>query len=343
MPIKIIPPRTEIGQKSYYGRGTYLGVFVDKSTRTDRPAIAKRIIKKWESEIERGVFDARREGETFMSAAVRYMEAGGDRRFVAKLIAHFGEKPLRPDLARDETLEQHWQREIDNAAAVLYPKASTATRNRQVHSPCSAILKTGGIKFTLTRPKGSGGQQLTGWLWPEQIEPLLNECAKIDIEFGILCVGFYYTGLRLTEWMRYLRCDRLRLNESYAFIPRTKNGEPRAVYLPPPLVAVLANHPRGLDRGEEPVFRFHKGSRLYAMLKLAAQRAGVTLPSRQKFHIFRHTYGTQMSRVAGLSTKGLVATGAWKSEHAASRYQHMVFSEEAQKSNLLPKPKIKFS
>lgn len=341
MSIKLIPPRKEIGQTNFYGRGTYLGVAVNKSTGTPRKPIAARIIRKWEQDIERGVFDAAK-GETFMSAAVRYMEKGGERRFVARLIAHFGpDQLLRPALPQGESLEVYWQREIDNAAAALYPTQSVATRNREVYTPGSAILKTGGLKFTLTRPVGSRGQQLTGWLWPEQIEPLLNECAEIDLEFGILCLGYYLTGLRMAEWMNHLTCDQLRLQESYAFVPRTKNGEPRPIYLPPPLVAALANHPRGLDRGTEPVFRFHKGGRLYTWLKLAAKRAGVVLPKRQAFHIFRHTYGTQMSRVGGLSTKGLVATGAWKSEQAAARYQHMVFSEEAQKANLLPVPKIK--
>lgn len=341
MPIKLIPPRKEVGQANFYGRGTYLGVFVNKSTGAARKQIAARVIKKWEQDIERGVFDAAK-GETFMSAAVRYMEKGGERRFVARLIAHFGpDKLLRPPLAPGETIESHWQREVDNAAVVLMPTQAAATRNREIYTPSSAILKIGNVKFTLTRPIGSRGQELTGWLWPEQVEALLTECFKIDHEFGILCLGYYYTGLRLSEWARHFTCNRLRLTESYAFIPRTKNGEPRPIFLPEPLVVALANHPRGLERGEEPVFRFHKCGRLYTWLKLAAKRAGVTLPRRQAFHIFRHTYGTQMSRVAGLSTKGLVATGAWKSEQAAARYQHMVVSEEAQKASLLPTPKIK--
>lgn len=340
MPIKLIPPRTEIGQVNYYGRGTYLGTFVNKSTGASRPALAKRVIKKWESEIERGVFSIG-QGESFVSAAVRYMEAGGDRAHVAKLIAHFKDHTLRPALSRDETLEQYWQREIDHAAAILYPAASAATRNRQVYTPCSAILKTGGIRFPLARPKGSRGRELNGWLWPEQAQALILECYKINPEFGLMCLTLLRTGLRLSEGMNWLTCDRLRINEAYAYVPRTKNGNPRPVFLPPDLVTALANHPRGLERGQEAVFKFHKGGRLYTWLAAAAKAAGVDLPDRQAFHIFRHTYGTWMRRYGGLDTRGLVGTGAWKSEQSASRYAHTVVSEDAEKAALLPAPKIK--
>jgi hypothetical protein len=43
-----------------------------------------------------------------------------------------------------------------------------------------------------------------------------------------------------------------------------------------------------------------------------------------------------MRRYAGSDTKGLVSTGAWKSEQSASRYAHAVVSEEATKASLLP-------
>ena len=52
----------------YYGRGTYLGQFVNRSTGVDRAAIAKRVIKEWEREIERGRFD--KAGPNFTDAAV---------------------------------------------------------------------------------------------------------------------------------------------------------------------------------------------------------------------------------------------------------------------------------
>jgi integrase len=329
MPIKLIPPRKDFSPY-YYGRGTYLGVFVNRSTRTDRSQVAKRVIKEWELEIERGRFDTK--GETFMSAAVAYMKVGGDRRPIAKLIAHFGDKPLK----------EIRQQEIDAAATCLFPTHSAATRNREVYSPVSAVLKQAGFDFRIRRPKGSRGRELTGWLWPEQAELLLAEAYHIDAEFGLLCLFLLYTGLRLSEGTLRFTCDRLRLSEAYAFIPTTKNGEPRPVFLPPHVIAALANHPRGLARGSERVFRHRPGGRLYKLLYRTAEAAGVLLPDREAFHIFRHTYASWMRRYAGSDTKGLVATGAWKSEQSASRYAHTVVSEEAKRAELLPTPTIKF-
>ena len=133
MPLKLVPPRK--GKTPFwYVRGTYLGQFVDRSTKTDRKAIARKFIEKWQREIECGEFAL--EGEpTFLSAAVNYLKHDGHARPVHRLIEHFGEKPLR----------QIGQAEIDAAALTLFPNHTPATRNREVYTPVSAILKQAGI------------------------------------------------------------------------------------------------------------------------------------------------------------------------------------------------------
>ena len=324
MPIKLIPPikgRTPY----YYGRGTYLGVFVNKSTCAARAKIAKRVIAQWEQEIERGRFNPK-PSPTFTDAAVNYMDAGGQRRPIAKLIAHFEETPLK-DIG---------QAEIDAAAVVLFPTQSNATRNREVYSPVSAVLKHAGLDVRMRRPKGSRGRELTGWLWPEEAERLIVAAYELDHEFGLLCLTLLLTGLRLREGTSHLLCDNVRLQESYAFVPRTKNGEPRPVFLAPQLVAALANHPRGLDRKGQRLFRFTRSGRLYTMLYTAAEKAQVKLPDREAFHLFRHTYGAWMLRYGGCDTKKLKDAGGWLSDQGVSRYAHTIASEEAGRAALLP-------
>jgi integrase len=324
MPLKLVPPRK--GKTPFwYVRGTYLGQFVDRSTKTDRKAVARKIIEKWHRQIERGEFAPETE-PTFLSAAVNYLQHGGQPRPVHRLIEHFGEKPLR----------QIDQAEIDAAALALFPSHSPATRNREVYTPVSAILKRAGFEMKIKRPQGSRGRELTGWLWPEEAEKLFKAADALDLEFGVLCRFLCYTGLRLKEATVRFKTEHLRLSEGFAHIPITKNGRPRPVFLPPHLVAALANHPRGLARPGKQVFRWHKGGRLYGLLRKAARDAGVVLPEREAFHTFRHTYATWMRRYAGLDTKGLVSTGAWKSEQSASRYAHAIASEEAVKATLLP-------
>jgi len=326
MSIKLIPPRPGFSP-FYYGRGSHIGVFVNRSTKADRATLARRVIKQWEREIERGEF-ADKVRATFLSAAVSYMQAGGENTYIAKLIDHFGEKPLTEI---DQAM-------IDGAATELYPLASAATRNRSVYTPISAVLRHAGKGFDMKRPKGAQGQQLTGWLTEEQAFALLSAAIKLDMEFGALCTVLLYTGCRLSEPLKLL-CEDVNLAGSEFFIRTTKNGDPRRVFLPLTVVTALANHPRGLDRNGERVFRFTKSGALYDLLRDAAKNAGVTLPQREAFHVFRHTYATWMRRHAGADLDTLVGTRAWKSRQSAQRYMHMVTSEESQRAALLPAPK----
>ena len=98
------------------------------------------------------------------------------------------------------------------------------------------------------------------------------------------------------------RCERIELQCEFAYVGDTKTDEPRAVYLPPVVVAALANHPRGLDRAGQ-LFRFHDGGRLRDMLKSACDRAGVALPRRTAFHVFRHNYATWVRLYGGLASQ----------------------------------------
>jgi integrase len=325
MPLKVVPPRTG-KSPNYTIRGTYLGVRVDRTAGTPDLKTARRVKKRIETEIERGALEPRG-GKTFAVAALAYLRAGADHRFIDTLAAHFGNAPL----ARID------QTAIDEAAHVLYPDASPATRNRQVYTPMSAILKHAGVRFELRRPKGSAGQATLRWLWPEQAEALFE--AADDPEFRAFLITLCYTGLRLSEAI-WLRCDAVRLSEAFAYLPTSKNDQPRALYLPPVVVAELANHPRGLERSGETVFRFRKNGHLYTLLKRAKTRADLPWVT---FHTFCHTYGTWMRRYGGLDTRGLVGTGRWKSEKSAARYAHVLPSEDAMRAALLPTPKTERS
>jgi integrase len=322
--LKLVPPRK--GKSPNWSiRGTYLGRYIDRSSGTGKRVLALKVLKGIERQIERGEFTEPGE-PTFASAAAAYMKAGGERTYLKKLLEHFGDKPL----------SQIGQHEIDEAAIVVYPECSVATRNRQVYTPVSAVLRRAGVVVNLRRPSGAGGNRATSWLWPEQAEAIFAEAEKIDREFAALCITLCYTGMRLSEALG-LTWDRVRLEDGFAYLPDTKNAEPRAVFLPPVAVAALGN----LDTSLERTFRFSKSGHLYSLLKVAVFRAGVDLPERSAFHIFRHTYATWMRRYAGLDTRGLVGTGAWKDMKSAERYSHVVVTEEAKRALLLPTWKIR--
>src|SRR5208282_4311202 len=95
---KLIPPRAG-KSPNWRIRGTYLKVYVDKSCGTDKRPVARAILKDLRGQIERGEYppresEAKAVAPTFLSAAVAYLEAGRRPRYIARLIRHFGEKPL---------------------------------------------------------------------------------------------------------------------------------------------------------------------------------------------------------------------------------------------------------
>lgn len=319
MPLKLVEPRP--GKTPNYSiRGTYLGQPVNRTAGTPDRKTAQKALRKIKDEIERGVF-APKGAVTFASAALSYLRQGGEDTFIDRLADHFGATPL---MLID-------QEAIDTAAHLLYPDASDATRNRQVYTPMSAILKHAKMSFPLKRPKGAQGTRKTEWMTPDQAERLLDAAERKDAEFRVFLALLCYTGLRLGEALN-IECKHVDLSQAMIFVPKTKNGDARAVHVPPSLKVELANHPRGMERSGY-LFRFRKNGHLYNLMREAKTKAG--LPSIT-FHTCRHTWATWMRRYAKLDVKGLVGTGAWKDEKSAARYQHVVVTEEAQRADMLP-------
>lgn len=346
MPLKIVPPRK--GKTPNFSiRGTYLGVRVDKSCGTHKRSVARTRLVELEGQIERGEYPPRepesRTGEpTFLTAAVGYMEAGRRRRYVARLIKHFGET-LLTDI--DQPM-------IDKAAIDLHPNASPATRNACVYTPIAAILHHAGIDLKVKRPKGAKGRIVTDHLSPADATAIIAAAGTVDRELSLLLTFLLYTGARLGETLA-LTWERVNLDDGTAWIPITKNGDPRALRFHPELLTALAGH-RG-TRTAGRVFRFRQGGHLKHMLTRAKLAAlGLPCPVRRpekwrappnrfswvNFHTFRHTFATWMRRYGGADLQGLVATGNWRDPRSAARYAHVVPREEWSRVDALPSVKV---
>ena len=245
-----------------------------------------------------------------------YVRAGGDERFLAPITDYFGKKTAAEDIG---------QAAIDAAALAILPYGKPATLNRQVYTPIAAILRHNGIMLALRRPRGAQGQRRTYWLRPEQFEAVAAAAGKIDAELGVLMVTLCYTGMRLSEALHLKRVD-MNLSAAAVQLGVTKNGDPRAVHLPPRVVAALASLPT-----RPRVFRFTKNGKLNALARSAYVAAGVPCGTAP-FHVLRHTWATWMVGIGA----DLVATGAWKSQTAARGYTHFVASNEARKADVLP-------
>jgi len=366
MPLTLRPPRPG-KTPNYETRGTYLGVAVERSAGTPDKKIAQRQLRAIKRSIERGEFEQEAlvasAEPTFLSGAVAYLKAGGEGKYLGPILEMTGAHALRDCLLREID-----QIKINNAAATLYPKATPQTLNRQFYTPVSAVLKHVGVEGRIKRPKGWRGKRAKSWLEPEQAFALLPAASAVDQEFGLLCTTLLYTGMRISEALR-AKLRHLDLDRAALYLPETKNGEARTVYLPPVVVSAFrAMPPRGsrptnatsarpLARGEpgrsridagvrflerQPdtkLFRFHQGGHLRKLLATAMSNAGLSFPPRQRgFHLFCHTYGTWMVRFGKLDNFGLTRTGRWKDPRSAEVYVHTQLNAEARLAARLPTP-----
>jgi integrase len=343
MPLKLIPPRPE-KSPNWTIRGTHLKVYVDKSSGTPRRSLARQIRDKLERAIEAGEYPTREvpprvDRPTFLSAAVSYLEAGKRRRYVAKLIKHFGETPI----------EEVDQAAIDKAAlTVCRPGTGPGGRNAAVYTPVSAILHHAGVEMKIKRPKGAKGREVTDWLTPEDASMIITAAAGFDIEFSLFLKTLVYTGLRPSEPLSWQRED-LRLAESDAWTRRKKGGIASNVKLRDDLRDALGRHMATHERRR--VFRFHQGGHLKHILT-RAKLAGLGLPCPARrptgwrqppnrltwvnFKTFRHTWATWMRIYGGLDGIGLRATDNWRDLRSVARYSHAVPRDEWTKVEKLP-------
>jgi integrase len=328
-------------------RGSYLGFRVEVSSGTHKRSVALKQLKLIEECIEEhGQYPAPKpkphSGEpTFLSAAVAYMQAGGRRKYVAPLIKHFGETPLK-EIDQDA---------IDGAATAIYPHVSNpATRNGYVYTPVSAVLHhaLGDKCPVIRRPKGAKGRIKTDFMWPADAFAIIEEADKIDTEFGLYLRLLIYTGIRKSEGLNLLSAD-VHPEERAAWLRTSKNEDPRMLKLRLDIVAPLWNHLK--DRTDDRLFRFKDGGHFKHLLlraKLAA--CGLPCPVRRPtgwkppqhrhafvgFHTFRHTWATWMRRYGGADVQGLAETGNWRDPKSAARYSHVVAREEWDRVDNLP-------
>jgi len=255
------------------------------------------------------------------------MKSGGERRFIAPLINHFGEMPCS---AIDQAA-------VLRAALTLYPEAAPSTRNRQAFTPLSAVLRSAGITLSLRRPKQLKG--IIRWLTDDEAIRLIEACSD---HLRPLVIFMLFTGARAGEalWLDWHNVDLAR---AHVVFPKTKNGNPRGVPLHPAVIAALAN----LHHRSGAVFRrpdgkpyepprgdgdTSAGSRIGTAFSGALKRAGI---EKCRVHDLRHTFATWHYR----EHRDLIALqrlGGWKTLSMVTRYAHQSSAIDRDAINALP-------
>lgn len=140
------------------------------------------------------------------------------------------------------------------------------------------------------------------------------------------------------------QCDRPGSSLTVKIVWSAQRDRERSRLSRARLEAHIATHDR------QRAFRLHYGSHLaHQLTRAKLAYLGLPCPVRPSigwrappnrldwvtFHSFRHTWATWM-RQAGTDTKGLVATGNWRSERSANRYAHAVARDEWDRVHKLP-------
>jgi integrase len=336
MPIRLVRrPKSPY----WIARGSLRGIRIEESTGIvdDGRAASKRqaeeIRAKREAEIIEQSVHGRRVSETFAGAVVSYLEAGGSKRFLDRVLEHFGSTPL----ARID------QDAIDRGARKVYPNASDATRNRQFYTPVSAVLTHGAGRGwcdspLIERPRGTPGR--VRFLEPSEAERLIAACGP---HLRPLVIFLFNTGARIGEaiWLDWQNVDLAR---GQVVFVKTKNGDRRGVPLNPRIVATLA----ALPHRDGEVFRrpdglpyeplkgddsdTSAGGRIKTAFGGAVRRAGI-----EEFHPHdcRHTWATWHYRV-NRDLGALMKIGGWKTVSMVMRYAHTNVAEHAATMAALP-------
>jgi integrase len=313
-------------------RGTIRGIRIEESTGTNNRRVAEEIRAKRETELLSESIYGRRAVASFAEAALSYLENGGERRFLAPILRHFGSMAL----ARID------QEAIDKAARKILPRASNATRNRQIYTPVAAVMHHAAKRklcapLILERPHIEKIE--VRWIRIDQADRLIAAAAD---HLRPLLVFLLYTGARAGEalWLDWRNVDLSRAHVSF---PKTKNGDARGVGLHSRVVAALANLPH--RSGEvfrkpngKPYSRPQRdddrsaGARIVKGFSGACRRAGIENFSP---HGCRHTWATWHYAV-NRDLGALMRLGGWKSERMVMRYAHVNVAELQHTIDRLP-------
>jgi hypothetical protein len=221
-------------------RGTLRGIRIEESTGTDNKKIAEEIRAKRESEILSQSIYGRRATASFAEAALSYLENGGNKRFLDKVIAYFGTRPL----AKID------QDAIDQGARKTYPGTSGATRNRQFYTPTSAVLKHAAKRgwcspIIRERPEKPPGR--IRWITPDEADRLIAACNRSITPLVVFLPRASAKLCGLTGATSILRAvmSSFRSTRATAAVPRTTK---RAVFR-----CIRGSAPRS------PIFRIGSG------------------------------------------------------------------------------------
>ena len=232
---------------------------------------------------------------TFGAAAGFYLDAGKSTRYLTPIFNKWERRLVR------EIKPGH----VHDLARELYPKGGPATRNRQVISPVQAVINHSAKRglcspIRVERFKVPKHQPRVATM--EWLEAFMRSASP---HLAALSQFMAMTGARISEAVR-LEWREVDLTDGMALLRYTKNGDPRAVRLPGPLVLTLSN----LPEREGKVFGYKSRQSIQTPWANAEIRAKID-------HIPPHDAGRRLFATsmiqAGIDPVTVAKAGGWKS------------------------------
>lgn len=309
------------GGKIWHYRGTVAGRRLRGSTGTAKKAAAERFISDLEDKQWKGHFDGPGAVLTFADAAILYRQAQKPHRFLEK-IEYYWKETLVAEIKAGH---------VHKAAIALYPKASAATRNRQVIAPTQAIINFAAAMelcpyLKVKRfPVASKKKTPATWGWVKDF------MAHANPHLGALCCFMFLTGARVGEAIDVLWKD-VDLTAATVLIRETKIGSERIAHMPPALVAAIANIQSNRNP-EEKVFKYSSRDTAKPQWTKVLNRGAMKNRPPLSFHSCRHGFATSLLH-KGVDPITVAKLGGWKSpQHVFQTYGHA--NEDAKLANLL--------
>ena len=311
MPLKLIPPGQRKGNPCWLIRGNHKGRRIERSTGTLSKRIAERKLSQLIAELESE--DKLHEQTTFAEAALAYLKDGGDNRFMAPILQHFGSRTLLEDLTPQL---------INDTAHLLKPDVLPQTRKRCIITPIRAVIehhKRGGMR------KPNTDNARVRWLTPEEAESLIMAALDLSERHYRLIMALLGGGFRTSELVD-LRVEHVYADTGEVWIADPKNNTPRYVFMEPgrSFPALLANIPQDgaafrTQHGKpyQSLKAAHSGGQFKRLFDRARINAG--LESDVTPHVLRHTWATWFY-ASTQSLTHLMSYGGWKSVQMAMRY-----------------------